>query len=63
MKHDRSSTPPNVQRDLRDIQHTVDHLVRQFAPQHRHALDPNAVRSLLAAVSYKLGYVQGALRG
>ena len=45
-----------------DIPYASDLLVRQLAvPQHR-MTDVDAVRSLLAAVSYKLGYVQSGLR-
>ncbi|TDR77865.1 hypothetical protein [Paludibacterium purpuratum] len=52
----------SVERDLRDIQLTLNRLVRQMAPSSRRRFDPQAVRSLLAAASYKLDHVQLVLR-
>ncbi|MBV8649488.1 MAG: hypothetical protein JOZ06_19035, partial [Paludibacterium sp.] len=49
---------PAVERDLRDIQFTVDRLVHQLAPWH----ELETARSLLAAISYKLSHVQAELR-
>ncbi|MBV8048271.1 MAG: hypothetical protein JO171_14020 [Paludibacterium sp.] len=60
MAYRRTLTP--IERDLRDIQFTVNQLVRQLAPAPRRRLNPEAARSLLAAVSYKLDVVQAALR-
>ncbi|TDR73355.1 hypothetical protein [Paludibacterium purpuratum] len=51
-----------VERDLRDIQSTVNQLVRQLAPSQSRRPNQEAARSLLAAVSYKLDVVQAALR-
>jgi len=51
-----------LERDLRDIQFTVDRLVQQMAPESRRRLQPEAARSLLAAVSYKLDILQAVVR-
>ncbi|MBV8646083.1 hypothetical protein [Paludibacterium sp.] len=52
-----------LERDLRDIQFTVNRLVQQMAPTSRHRFNQEAARSLLAAVSYKLDVLQAAVRG
>ena len=58
----RSSTPTAIERDLRDIQLNLDRLVQQLGPSPRHRFNHEAARSLLAAVSYKLDYLQAAVR-
>ncbi|MBV8045679.1 MAG: hypothetical protein JO171_00885 [Paludibacterium sp.] len=61
MAHRRPLTP--IERDLRDIQSTLNHLVMQLAPSPQRRVNPAAMRSVLTAMSYKLDHVQAVLRG
>ena len=49
----------HLRNDLRDIQSTLDHLVGDF---HKRNLNRKAAAALLAAMSYKLDYVQQSMR-
>ncbi|MBV8649578.1 hypothetical protein [Paludibacterium sp.] len=60
MAHRRTVSP--IERDLRDIQFTVNRLVQQMAPSPRRRFNQEAARSLLAAVSYKLEHLQAVMR-
>lgn len=65
-----SSTHPEVQDsrrsslqdDLQDIQRTIDRLVQQLSRSRCRRIRPHGAATLLAAISYKLGYLQRTLR-
>lgn len=51
-----------LQDDLQDIQRTIDRLVQHLSRSRCRRIRPHGAAALLAAISYKLGYLQRTLR-